>query len=76
MNSIHGECERIEVTRRVFSLLFLGFLCLFLDFEKFCWHSKNKPQFKIRRFNYRATQYLLGREGLYDFLNWFDERAW
>jgi asparagine N-glycosylation enzyme membrane subunit Stt3 len=26
-------------------------------------------------FNYRATQHLV-KDGLYDFLNWFDDRAW
>ena len=30
----------------------------------------------IRRyFNYRSTQYYVN-EGFYNFLNWFDERAW
>lgn len=27
------------------------------------------------RFNYRATAYMV-QHGFYDFLNWFDERAW
>ena len=26
-------------------------------------------------FNYRSTRYLVN-EGIYDFLNWFDEQAW
>ena len=28
-----------------------------------------------RRFNYRATHYM-AMNGFYNFLNWFDERAW
>ena len=27
------------------------------------------------RFNYRSTHYLV-ENGFYNFLNWFDERAW
>lgn len=27
------------------------------------------------RFNYRATAYMV-KHGFYNFLNWFDERAW
>lgn len=30
---------------------------------------------KLFRFNYRATAYMV-QHGFYDFLNWFDERAW
>lgn len=29
----------------------------------------------LKRFNYRATAYMVER-GFYQFLNWFDERAW
>lgn len=29
----------------------------------------------LNRFNYRATAYMV-QHGFYDFLNWFDERAW
>lgn len=28
-----------------------------------------------KRFNYRATHYMV-KHGFYNFLNWFDERAW
>lgn len=31
--------------------------------------------FVFFRFNYRATHYMVER-GFYNFLNWFDERAW
>ena len=37
-----------------------------LNFLLFCFSS---------RFNYRATAYMV-KHGFYDFLNWFDERAW
>lgn len=30
---------------------------------------------QLLRFNYRATAYMVER-GFYQFLNWFDERAW
>lgn len=30
---------------------------------------------RIDRFNYRATAYMV-QHGFYEFLNWFDERAW
>jgi dolichyl-diphosphooligosaccharide--protein glycosyltransferase len=29
----------------------------------------------ICRFNYRSTAYMV-KNGIYSFLNWFDERAW
>lgn len=32
-------------------------------------------EFARARFNYRATAYMVER-GFYQFLNWFDERAW
>lgn len=31
--------------------------------------------YNLIRFNYRATAYMV-QHGFYDFLNWFDERAW
>lgn len=31
--------------------------------------------FVLSRFNYRATHYMV-ENGFYNFLNWFDERAW
>ena len=31
--------------------------------------------FSVYRFNYRATHYM-AMNGFYNFLNWFDERAW
>lgn len=42
----------------------------------------NRPEFATNvffsfplRFNYRATAYMV-QHGFYEFLNWFDERAW
>jgi len=32
-------------------------------------------QIAIFRFNYRATHHMV-ENGFYNFLNWFDERAW
>jgi dolichyl-diphosphooligosaccharide--protein glycosyltransferase len=31
--------------------------------------------FVLHRFNYRSTAYMV-KNGFYNFLNWFDERAW
>ncbi len=31
--------------------------------------------FDVDRFNYRSTAYMV-KNGFYDFLNWFDDRAW
>ena len=43
---------------------------VFLQFVDF---TKNLTTFS--RFNYRSTAYMV-KHGFYDFLNWFDERAW
>lgn len=47
-------------------------VCTFIT-AKSCFFIKSLVFFY--RFNYRATAYMV-KHGFYNFLNWFDERAW
>jgi dolichyl-diphosphooligosaccharide--protein glycosyltransferase len=53
------------------SLWFQAFICRFYSVIRF---ESVIHEFDPW-FNYRATQHLV-KDGLYDFLNWFDDRAW
>lgn len=48
-------------------------LTLYLRFLIF--YSLSTVLFFFSRFNYRSTHHLASH-GFYEFLNWFDERAW
>ena len=52
--------------------------------SKSCYHHENRMTFGFQiywsnilflRFNYRSTHYM-AMNGYYNFLNWFDDRAW
>ena len=44
-----------------------------LLYQKFI--ANTHIDFDVNRFNYRSTAYMV-KNGFYDFLNWFDDRAW
>ena len=46
------------------------FVCLFV-----CLFTCLYVCLLVYRFNYRATHYMVNN-GFYNFLNWFDDRAW
>lgn len=67
-NLIHGE-HHINgcITMNILPIIIVILWTYFYKFYKI-W-------FVYHRFNYRATAYMV-QHGFYNFLNWFDERAW
>ena len=54
----------------VYLFVYPWFVCLFV-----CLFTCLYVCLLVYRFNYRATHYMVNN-GFYNFLNWFDDRAW
>lgn len=67
MSLIHGETISLDASGMKF--------CPKLTSFHFQFHCTSHRMLYLFRFNYRSTHYM-AMNGYYNFLNWFDDRAW